>query len=437
MSKLKFNDSIFTNVKKFENNIPLGVLVSGKLNQYNHQGYPILDAIDIDWNGAYVKNLNTYIYTTEDLINCLNISYSNFGNYVSLTYFENVLGDTVEDLEDKITYSYNNSLSYSTYNFDKIINIINELKDDINSTTNIIDKSFYYKVEYDDIVENNKLKIYKKYYTYDKNKHEYDLITDINEIIYNPNQNYYINVIEDVLDSYEELSHLSYIIGDVEYNEIENTYTYSGLLEKIHKYDIVINNVSYQIENVTYLANNAYDFAYSSYSYIDDLRKQVENNTYNIGYHTSYNVYKPITELTQTELSDYLTLNNNNIYKYDNITESYIITSYNNLSNEDYYVHYNKIIGTGIEKEIENLDNKIYENSYLLYKLDAESDDPDYINIYITPDMKNSQERTIRTNIYKSDISSENGTYTTGLITNTGLNNSFSYLFNWKILNKE
>ena len=147
MSKLKFNDSIFTNVKKFENNIPLGVLVSGKLNQYNHQGYPILDAIDIDWNGAYLKKLNTYIYTTEDLINCLNVSYSNFGNYVSLTYFENILGDTIEDLEDKITYSYNNALTYSTYNFDKIINIINDLKDKIYHT-NVIDKNFYYKVEY-------------------------------------------------------------------------------------------------------------------------------------------------------------------------------------------------------------------------------------------------------------------------------------------------
>ena len=56
---LTYNTNIFTRVSKYnKNGEPYGILVSGKLNQYNQQGYPILDAIDIDWNNAIIPGLN-------------------------------------------------------------------------------------------------------------------------------------------------------------------------------------------------------------------------------------------------------------------------------------------------------------------------------------------------------------------------------------------
>ena len=46
--------------------------MSSKLNQKNGQDYKLLDAIDIDWNGAFVSSANVHLNTTEDLIWLLN-----------------------------------------------------------------------------------------------------------------------------------------------------------------------------------------------------------------------------------------------------------------------------------------------------------------------------------------------------------------------------
>ena len=75
MAKLTYNNEIFTNVDKWSWDGTSydfkGILLSSKLNQKNRQDYKLLDAIDIDWDGAWVKSLNTYINNTEDLINIL------------------------------------------------------------------------------------------------------------------------------------------------------------------------------------------------------------------------------------------------------------------------------------------------------------------------------------------------------------------------------
>lgn len=83
MASLTYNSSIFTNVKKWSQDGDSisynGILIASKLNQKNGQDYRLLDAIDIDWNGAWVRTLNTYLHNTDDLIHALNAVNNNSG----------------------------------------------------------------------------------------------------------------------------------------------------------------------------------------------------------------------------------------------------------------------------------------------------------------------------------------------------------------------
>lgn len=45
-----------------------GILVASKFNQKNGQDYPLLDLVDIDFNGAWISSMNTYLKTSYDLI---------------------------------------------------------------------------------------------------------------------------------------------------------------------------------------------------------------------------------------------------------------------------------------------------------------------------------------------------------------------------------
>lgn len=45
-----------------------GILVASKFNQKNGQDYPLLDVVDIDFNGAWISSMNTYLKTSYDLI---------------------------------------------------------------------------------------------------------------------------------------------------------------------------------------------------------------------------------------------------------------------------------------------------------------------------------------------------------------------------------
>ena len=83
MAELQYNKNIFPNVNKisFDGNVYSynGILIASKLNQKNGQGYKLLDAIDIDWNSAWISSLNTYLNSTEDLVQALNDLNANSG----------------------------------------------------------------------------------------------------------------------------------------------------------------------------------------------------------------------------------------------------------------------------------------------------------------------------------------------------------------------
>ena len=432
---LSYNTNIFTQVNKWDKNgNPYGVLVSGKLNQYNQQGYPIIDAIDIDWNGAYVKNLNCYLYTTEDLINCLNISYANFNNYVSGSYLGYVINNIQGDFsyfanfteqiydDNQNTYNYLKELDYYLHTLDIAL-------DNFKYIT--LDNISFFSIRYSEILDLNTNTFRypeREYFLFDHTSYEYYSV-DKNFILNNPNEIYYMSAVLNIKEDMERIQNIDEFIGKIEYDESEDVYTYTGLLEKLHNYDI-------ELEEIDTKLDMAYEMAYTSYAYIDGIIKQVKINTENIGYHTSYNIYKPINQLTQQELNNYLALNNNKVY-YKNNDGDYLITSYNQTYDGEYYVHYNVIKGSGIEREIEILEDKIYDNSYLLYKLNTKSNTPEYISLYIGPNTPGSQERTIETSLKLTNINPSTGDATQGLVTNSSLKDSFSYIFNWEILNKE
>ena len=430
---LTYNTNIFTRVSKYnKEGEPYGVLVSGKLNQYNQQGYPILDVIDIDWDGAYVNNLNCYIYTTEDLINCLNISYSNFKNYPSSSYLKTTLttiNNNFSYLDNKFTNQYQSTYQYLR-KLDELLQNLDVSIDNFKYMT--LDNISFFSVRYDEIVDPDTHQITHKgrdYYLFDHTTYQYYPVNDY-YVLNHPYEFYYMSAVKNMLLDMQLIEDIQDFIGEITFDEDRQRYTYSGLLERLHNYDIDIENINEEINDVHNLAENAYNYAYESYTYID----QIIINKDNIGYHTSYNIYKPISELTKEELENYLSLNNNKVYTLDG--ENYNVTTYNAHYDGQYYAHYNSIIGTGIEREIELLDDKMYDNSYILYKLNSKSNSEDYIDLSIYPRNPGSPERTIETTLFLSYIDAYNGTYTKGIITNSALKNSFSYVFDWQILKK-
>ena len=103
--RYSYNPTIFTNVQKYtELNKKItysGILVASKLNQKNGQDYSLLDSVDIDWNGAWIESMATYLDTTEDLIRVLDRL--NKDNELSdLTYAL----DQLEEQMHQVTYSY-------------------------------------------------------------------------------------------------------------------------------------------------------------------------------------------------------------------------------------------------------------------------------------------------------------------------------------------
>ena len=164
MSKFSYNSNIFTNINKSDNNgNPLGILVSGKFNQLNDRWYPILDAIDIDWDGAFVENLNTYINTTEELILALNllgyqsnsISYSLANDYLTLSYYSYLNDKNREEMVDLITYLSSYSISYIE---DVVMSDLLHKYDVLSEISEfVIDRSRYIEIDYNLIVKDGKI----------------------------------------------------------------------------------------------------------------------------------------------------------------------------------------------------------------------------------------------------------------------------------------
>ena len=423
MAYLTYSD-IFTKVHKWDEEYTyLGIQVTGKFNQHNGQDFYILDAIDIDWNGAYVEKLNTYVYSTEDLIRLFNLleqhSIDIENNYFTKAEFN----EMIDDIGDNIAVVVENKVFENLINRYEVLNAISDI---------LIDKTKYLEIDYNNIVKDGKLTQYAKsrdFFYWDEARNIFVQVQDKNDIINNPDETYYIFLLGDIVKLNEDIFDIKEIIGEEKYNNISDSYTYTGFYNRFNNIETNISYISNYLDNNTETTIEAYNYAYTSYitSY---------NNSYLIGQHTQYKVYKKVEDLNSQEFKDYLLNNRNYIWILDPDTNTYTSILYENNPNYDYYMYYNKINGYGIEKEIEDITNTISDNSYILYKLSINSKNSNLIAT-ITPSKDSTnktQERTIGLNLKNSNIDSENGNITEGIINHENMINGVSYLFSWKII---
>lgn len=435
MASLTYNSNIFTRLHKWDNEFTyLGVPISGKLNQYNGQDYPILDAIDIDWDGAYINSLNTYVNTTEDLINVfrsIGTNHTNLKtdlktNYYTKSEFDQFFADYQSDVKeafDEMTVEMEESILDNLINRYEFLNAVTQI---------LIDKSKYQQIPYDMIVRNFQLTNYGKehiFYTYDDEHNVFNEITDNNYIIENPDDDYYIFIMSDIIDLNNAKEDIYNIIGDEIYDANSYSYSYTGFRKRFNDIE---NNLSYlteYLDNNTEITHEAYNYAYSSYLLSNENKER-------IGFHTKYNIYENIKNISNNEFNRYLASHNNNIFiENPNVPNQYISISYTGNPEYEYFVLYDKINGTGIEKEIEDINVLIEDNSYLLYHLSSSSDNS-YIRLNITPDndpINRTPDRTINLKVTNSYVY-DTGEISKGIVNYKTLIDSTSYLFGWKIL---
>jgi len=435
MAALSYNYNIFTNVHKWDNEYTyLGIQVSGKLNQYNGQDYKILDAIDIDWNGAYIKELNSYVYTTEDLINLFNvlsdtdknISNNITSNYYTKNEFDNVFSNFQSSMENQfneMTIEMEENVIQNMLSRYELLNALSEV---------LIDQTRYLEVPYDTLVKNNTLTNYandRQIFTRNTTTGIFEEVTDKSSIIQNIHEKYYIFIMSDIIHLNEDVEDIYNIIGEKKYDNITNTYSYTGFYNRFNIIETDLSYLSEYLDNNTEITIETYNYAYSSYLLSNENKEK-------IGYHTRYNVYEKIEDRQSQQFIDYLTHNNNNIWIKDpNDNSKYISIHYTGNPQYEYYILHEKIPGTGIEKEIEDINIQIEDNSYLLYHLHTNSNST-YVNLNITPKntLNRTIDRTITIDLINSYVNDNTGEITYGIANQNTLMDSVSYLFSWKIL---
>lgn len=435
MAALSYNHNIFTNIHKWDEEYTyLGIQVSGKLNQYNGQDYKILDAIDIDWDGAYVKALNSYVYTTEDLINLFNrlgefddtINNNLIQNYYNKEEFQNIFEEFQQSIDDR----FNENIDIVTEEITN--NLLNRYEILAAISDVLIDQTRYLKVPYEQIVQNSELTNYgqtRSFFTHDDTTGMFSEVKDKYQIITNPNEDYYIFIMDDIIKLNDTTELHSNIIGEEIYDETTNTYSYTGFYNRFNIIETDLSYISEYLDNNTETTIEAYNYAYNSYIISNENKEK-------IGYHTRYNVYEKIEDLQSQQFTDYLTHNNNNIWIKDpNDDSKYISIHYSGNPNYEYYILHEKIPGTGIEKEIEDINVQIEDNSYLLYHLHAESNST-YVSLNIYPEnnINKTIDRTITIDLTNSYVNDNTGEITYGIANQNTIIDSVSYLFSWKIL---
>lgn len=265
MAKLTYNNEIFTNVEKWSWDGTSydfkGILLSSKLNQKNRQDYKLLDIIDIDWNGAWVESLNTYINDSEDLINILNSLNNNSNidfinneleriwekvlnidsNYVTYSWLDNSLqkyqykliagknvsidANNILSVYDLVTYSYANKYYTSLESFNNLVHRI--------------DTDYYTKEDTNDIISSAVKESIDK--LIDGADEAFDTLKEISDWILS--QNRYVEVTpQEVINNWKENTYFTFnaitkeyevvlkkedvnTSGHVKYYKLENTLT--------------------------------------------------------------------------------------------------------------------------------------------------------------------------------------------------------------------
>ena len=444
MGRLTYNTSIFTNVNKWDSEYTyLGIFVSGKLNQRNGSGYPILDVIDLDWDGAYIKNLNTYLYTTEDLINVLDLygkdhSYLNSPSVIKSSYLTYVLENVHGDIVYQLTYNNEYIEDVIVDNLFQRIDVLEQIRDVV------LDDTRYIKLNPEEIFDEDGELLYpdQEYYIYFNR--QYHKVENNEYLKQHPEETYYEFILADIIKLNKRIYTVEEVIGKEYYDNLTDEITYTGFYDRFHNIDLNIDDLSYLTTYSINLGSVAYDIAYTAYTEVENIKPiaytayyNSYENTKKIGHHTLYNVYEKITEYTP-EIINYIHENNDTVYRYNDNTNSYIAVSYNSHYQGEYYLFYPEVPATGIEKEIEEINQNTSDNTYLLYKLSVESEDPSYLNLRISPSDKSTPNRHITASLKHAYINAYTGNIVKeGIITHSSLVNSFSYICSLQLLKSE
>lgn len=488
MAKLSYN-SIFTNVNKYdESGTYSGIQIASKLNQKNGQDYPLIDAIDIDWDGAWLMRMNTYVNTSYDLLNIIdrsidveNMNWINenlnivLSDYVSYSYLStnlfdyqkklipgehinisenNVIstyGHLTQDFADtRYTYSYTFT-SFRQYVLDRMFDYQqDERYDNLNKIYNyIISLERYEPVEYEDIDLNSG----KYYYIYIPEVDSYSRVSN-EYIISNPNTQYYLvkEIVEDVSDILKRVKVIEDNIGYKIYDEFTNTYTYTGIYSDLNTLytnsRILSNNIGDlnlrmdEVEFITAQTSNrsilAYNLAYSSTLLSEDTRVKVDeaiirfSSAYDMAYYSAYSVGTPYYASYYTIISeeDRERLIEDpdcmNTYIYFEGDENPTRVRFNENSTVQYYKYIPEHEANGMYKTIDEI-SYIANNS--LFNLNVEGSGSDYVNISISPDENDgTNKRTISLITTEAMIDIDTGLISQqGLVTTYSLKNTISY----------
>ena len=479
MARLTYNE-IFTNVHKYdETGAYTGLQIASKLNQKNGQDYKLIDAVDIDWNGAFLRITGAYINNTEDLFESIN----NIADLSDLEWIREKINTLTENVDTILsTYVTKTELDEILAQYQKPISAGENItidNDNVISTYGLItselaNELFAKELDFEELVKH----LDEDYYTKTETAEvagQITLATIQSNVIKNADEkyndlekisNWILSQPESITEDFEifnnRLNRIDEALGYVMYNEEFDTYTYTdGLIYETHNLQIQTSELNTRMGNLENTvedfgikanqayntANTAYDMAYEAYTASNSSSEMAE-----LAYEMAYTSVVKIgnrsederfEELTQEDI-DLLNEDPNAIQVYairdDNHSGIPLPDYYNPDSGLVYYKFIEAVEGTGIYKELEDvvdIANEAKESAdNALFRLHTDRRGTTYAYLSLSPDENDgSGHRTITLNVDEAEINKDNGEIEQdGLITTFSLSNTLSYISTFEII---
>lgn len=475
MAKLTYNER-FTNVQKYtDDGSYTGIQIVSKLNQKNGQDYKLIDSIDIDWNGAFMKITGTYINHTYELLDAID----NMVDLDELSWVKDHVDYLIDEVDtilttyvtkeelNEILKGYEKPLtagSYITIDSNNIISAYGFLNPD--------EASYIYATN--ERVDNLQDELHTNYFTKDTVYLVSEQIanqTVEGRVIKNADPNF--NDLEKIsnwilsqpgditgnIDEFRErLNRLDETVGYVIYYPEYDAYSYTGLILDINNLEVRTDSLSTQVSSIrnevnqlhtkTFeaynTANIAYDYATSAYEYTVSYAMVA----YNMAYTATEKIGVPYQDAYFVELTDEdITLLNedpNAIKVYairpDNLSGIPLPDVYNPGSTIQYYKLIEGHDATGFYKALIDMDatvNAAKESAdNALFRLHANNVGSSYAYIKLTPsDNDGSNVRFITFTLNEADIKDTDGEIINeGIITTNSLSDALSYVLTFDVI---
>lgn len=471
MSKLSYS-SRFTNVNKYDEvGSYTGIQIASKLNQKNGQDYKLIDAIDIDWNGAWLAMAGSYINNTEELLEAID----HIADISDFTWIKNELNDLTENVDNILsTYVSKDEIGRILEEYQKPLipgQNISISEDNVISTYELL-TTHEAEAQYAPLESLNDFTRHVINNYYDKNAtnaaiyaqthlavqayvvknapEQFNDLEKISDWILQQPEGIAYNF--DILD--DRLSLLENIVGYAYYDETIGAYSYSSLVETVYNLTFITDTIGndlnkfndrvYDIQqkvNISYsLSNDAYSYAYFAYSFLK------ADSSY-AAYVMAYNAVLTIGDAGYESYFSVLTDEEIAILNEDpNAIEVYSIKSdnysgipakdvYNKESGLQYYTYTADKPATGFTKEVIET-REIAEEAKdtaenILYNLKTRVDGTTYVTLELTPNINDhTGVRTMVLELDEADINELTGEIgQDGIITTYSLYNAFSYIF--------